>query len=201
MCAMPRRRTRGKTGEPGGHDHGTTAPGACDAKSETAPRGDLNVVVGPTTTQERRGWTNDDKRGQGRASRQAHVAQKSQRPQPGGREAPDDHESARRWGMQCQVRRRHRTTAAHDPEGLSRGPLKILQDHGRTAGGAAISPSSQSRWQGWSRSWAGQRRRGHASRRRRGPRVSAWMYLPRAFLLRYFERDESGLRAGTASPS
>ena len=44
--------------------------------------GDLNVVVGPTTTQERRGWTNDDKRGQGRASRQAHVTQKSQRPQP-----------------------------------------------------------------------------------------------------------------------
>ena len=35
----------------------------------------------------------------------------------------------------------------------------------------------------------------------RGPRVSAWMYLPRAFLLRCYERDKSRLRAGTASPS
>ena len=67
--------------------------GGCYAKSETAARGDLNVVVGPTTTQERRGWTNDDKRGQGRASRQAHLAQKSQRPRPAGRDAPDDHRS------------------------------------------------------------------------------------------------------------
>ena len=73
------------------HDHGGTVVGGCDAKSETAPRGDLNVVVGPSTTQERRGWTNDDKRSPGRASRQAHVAQKSQRSQPGAREAPDDH--------------------------------------------------------------------------------------------------------------
>ena len=75
------------------HDHGGTVVGGCDAKSETAPRGDLDVVVGPSTTQERRDGTNDDKRSPGRASRQAHVAQKSQRSQPGAREAPDDHGS------------------------------------------------------------------------------------------------------------
>ena len=117
-------------------DHGGSIVGGCDAKSETAPRGDLNVVVGPTTTQERRGWTNDYKRGRGRASRQAHVAQKSQRPQPGGREAPDDHESARRWGMQCQVRRRHRATAVHDPEAFSRGYGKSF----RIMGGPPVGP-------------------------------------------------------------
>src|SRR6516162_5922885 len=42
-----------------------------------------SVVVGPTTTNA----------APGRASRQAHLAQKSQRPQPGAREAPDDHGS------------------------------------------------------------------------------------------------------------
>ena len=77
---------------------------ATERDMRTAPRGDLNVVVGPTTTQERRGWTNDDKRGQGRASRQAHVAQKSQGPQPGGREAPDDHGSGGggAWRDKCE---------------------------------------------------------------------------------------------------
>jgi hypothetical protein len=61
------------------HDHGETVIGGCDAKSETAPRGDLNVVVGPTTTNIARG-----------ASRRAHLAQESQWLWPTGWEEPDD---------------------------------------------------------------------------------------------------------------
>ena len=67
--------------------------GGCDAKSDRLGDGDLFVVMGPTTTQERREVSHRDIRGQGRAPRQAHLAQESQWLGPAGREAPDGHRS------------------------------------------------------------------------------------------------------------
>ena len=89
MASHPRRRYF--------HDQGPRrGPGCCDSWARCACRdtrpGAAFVVNGPTTTNA----------APERTSRQAHVAQKSQRSQPGAWEAPDDHGSGAGGG--CDAR-------------------------------------------------------------------------------------------------
>ena len=98
---------------PSGRVGKSESPSGRVGKSESPARGDLYVVVGPSTTEECRGWTIHDKRGRRRTSQQAHVTQKSHWPRAARPPGPDDH-----------------------GESAAREPRAPSDDHGSTASGA-----------------------------------------------------------------
>src|SRR5215471_21563445 len=112
--------------------------GGCDAKSESLADGDLSVVMGPTATgtQERRDGTHHDKRGQGRTSRQAHLAQESQWFRASGREEPDDHGNTGGGAWRDKSEAPPSAPGSMIPGSSQSLRLKDSRDHGSTAGGA-----------------------------------------------------------------